>query len=82
VSALQAGDKLPNVELYENSPTNKVSLSDLTKGKKVVIFAVPGAFTPGCSKVSVFSDSVALCRVKKKIPISQTFNNTVLETPY
>lgn len=47
---IQAGDKLPSVELYENSPTNKVNLSDLTKGKKVVIFAVPGAFTPGCSK--------------------------------
>ncbi|KDR23852.1 peroxiredoxin-5, mitochondrial isoform X1 [Zootermopsis nevadensis] len=47
---IQAGDKLPSVELYENSPTKKVNLSELTKGKKVVIFAVPGAFTPGCSK--------------------------------
>ncbi|XP_023722282.1 peroxiredoxin-5, mitochondrial isoform X3 [Cryptotermes secundus] len=45
-----AGDKLPSVELYENNPTIKVNLSDITKGKKVVIFAVPGAFTPGCSK--------------------------------
>lgn len=52
---LQAGDKLPSVELYENNPTIKVNLSDITKGKKVVIFAVPGAFTPGCSKVSGFS---------------------------
>jgi hypothetical protein len=47
------------VELYENNPTNKVNLSDITKGKKVVIFAVPGAFTPGCSKVSGFSYPVA-----------------------
>jgi peroxiredoxin len=59
VSVLQVGDKLPSVELYENTPTNKVNLSDLTKGKKVVIFAVPGAFTPGCSKVNGFSNSVA-----------------------
>jgi 2-Cys peroxiredoxin 5 len=59
VSVLQAGDKLPSVELYENTPANKVNLSDLTKGKKVVIFAVPGAFTPGCSKVNGFSNSVA-----------------------
>jgi len=60
VSALQVGDKLPNVELYENTPTNKVNLSDLAKGKKVVIFAVPGAFTPGCSKVKGFCDSIIL----------------------
>jgi len=58
VSALQVGDKLPSVELYENTPTNKVNLSDLAKGKKVVIFAVPGAFTPGCSKVKGFCSSV------------------------
>ena len=47
----QVGDKVPSVELYENNPTTKVNLVDLTKGKKVVVFAVPGAFTPGCSKV-------------------------------
>ena len=58
MSSLQVGDKLPSVELYENTPTNKVNLSDLAKGKKVVIFAVPGAFTPGCSKVKSFCNSV------------------------
>lgn len=48
----QEGDKIPNADLFEDSPANKVSIGDLCKGKKIVLFAVPGAFTPGCSKVS------------------------------
>lgn len=44
---------MPSVELYEDSPANKINISELCAGKKVVLFAVPGAFTPGCSKVCV-----------------------------
>ncbi|XKL61435.1 hypothetical protein PGB90_008492 [Kerria lacca] len=47
---IKVGDKLPSIELYENSPVNKVNILNLCSGKKVVLFAVPGAFTPGCSK--------------------------------
>lgn len=36
--------------MFEDSPANKVNIAELSKGKKVVLFAVPGAFTPGCSK--------------------------------
>nr|CAD7461312.1 unnamed protein product [Timema tahoe] len=46
----QAGDRVPSVDLYEDNPTNKVNAADLFKGKKGILFAVPGAFTPGCSK--------------------------------
>lgn len=42
---------MPNVDLYEDAPTNKVNLAQLASGKKIIVFAVPGAFTPGCSKV-------------------------------
>lgn len=42
---------MPSVDLFEDSPANKVNLADLCAGKKVIVFAVPGAFTPGCSKV-------------------------------
>merc|ERR1712212_381067 len=44
---LKVGDKLPAVDLFEDNPGNKVNTADL-KGK-VVIFGVPGAFTPTCN---------------------------------
>jgi 2-Cys peroxiredoxin 5 len=44
------GDKIPSVILNENSPDTKIDISEVCSGKKVVIFGVPGAFTPGCSK--------------------------------
>uniref|UniRef100_A0A6I8N0S6 thioredoxin-dependent peroxiredoxin n=1 Tax=Ornithorhynchus anatinus TaxID=9258 RepID=A0A6I8N0S6_ORNAN len=50
------GDKLPSVELFEENPGNKVNLEELFKGKKGVLFGVPGAFTPGCSKVRLLAD--------------------------
>lgn len=37
--------------VFEGDPANKVNLAELFKGKKGVLFGVPGAFTPGCSKV-------------------------------
>ena len=37
--------------LFEGSPNDKVNIADVFANKKGVLFAVPGAFTPGCSKV-------------------------------
>ncbi|CAH2077184.1 unnamed protein product, partial [Iphiclides podalirius] len=50
MAPVQVGDTLPSVDLFEDSPANKVNIAELVSGKKVVLFAVPGAFTPGCSK--------------------------------
>ncbi|XP_047462401.1 peroxiredoxin-5, mitochondrial [Mugil cephalus] len=47
---IQVGEQLPSVEVQEGEPGNKVAMDQLFKGKKGVLFAVPGAFTPGCSK--------------------------------
>jgi hypothetical protein len=45
---VKVGDKLPAVSLIENADfKNKVDMSTLFAGKKGVLFAVPGAFTPG-----------------------------------
>ena len=49
--AIGVGDKIPAGSLTrmgDNGP-EPVSTSDLFDGKKVVLFAVPGAFTPTCS---------------------------------
>jgi cytochrome c peroxidase len=48
---LSTGDTLPDatlVKLGADGP-EEVKLSELTKGRKVVIFAVPGAYTPTCT---------------------------------
>jgi len=48
---IKGGDKLPNVNfrvMTAEGPKPK-STDDIFKGKKVALFAVPGAFTPTCS---------------------------------
>ncbi|KAL4669872.1 hypothetical protein H8959_008426 [Pygathrix nigripes] len=47
---IKVGDAIPAVEVFEGEPGNKVNLAELFKGKKGVLFGVPGAFTPGCCK--------------------------------
>ena len=56
--AIKVGDRLPEGTLTEMVDTeregctlgpNAFKVSDLVKGKKVALFAVPGAFTPTCS---------------------------------
>jgi peroxiredoxin len=55
---IKVGDKLPAGTLMEffevekdgcSIGPNAVKVEDLTQGKKVVIFGLPGAFTPTCS---------------------------------
>lgn len=49
--AIKVGDKIPSGALAHKTSEgiSQVSTDDLFKGKKVVLFAVPGAFTPTCS---------------------------------
>lgn len=53
--ALSVGDKLPNITLKTNGAEGPEDLStgDFFAGRKVVLFAVPGAFTPTCSNAHV-----------------------------
>lgn len=49
---IKVGDKLPEVTfrvMTENGPEPR-STGEIFKGKRVVLFGVPGAFTPTCHK--------------------------------
>ena len=48
---IQVGDKIPRATLHhltENGP-EAITTDEIFAGKKVVLFALPGAFTPTCS---------------------------------
>ena len=52
---ISVGEKLPNANLVQmgaNGP-EPISIADKTKGRKIAIFAVPGAYTPTCSSAHV-----------------------------
>ncbi len=48
---IKAGDKIPSVTLTHmtSDGPKPINTDELFKGKKVVLFALPGAFTPTCS---------------------------------
>lgn len=49
--SIDQGDRIPQATVKvmgEDGPEN-LSTEDVFAGKKVVLFAVPGAFTPGCT---------------------------------
>jgi hypothetical protein len=53
MTEVKVGDKIPSVVLMEglgDFEKQEVNIADAIAGKKVAIFGVPGAFTPGCSK--------------------------------
>ncbi len=53
--SIKVGDKIPSCTLKtmgEEGPVN-ITTDEIFSGKKVLLFAVPGAFTPGCSNTHV-----------------------------
>lgn len=49
---ISVGDRIPDVTIKTNGADGPqdISTASVFAGKRVVLFAVPGAFTPGCSK--------------------------------
>ena len=50
---IEVGDPIPDAQLQTlvNERVTTFSIREKLKNRKVVIFAVPGAFTPGCTRV-------------------------------
>jgi len=47
---IKVGDTIPNATLnYIKDGVQAINTDEIFKGKKVVLFSVPGAFTPTCS---------------------------------
>jgi len=71
---IQIGERIPDATLYEStefgeacpvSPA-KVSVAEATKGKRIVLFGLPGAYTPTCSAKHVPGYVTHLDDLKKK----------------
>jgi 2-Cys peroxiredoxin 5 len=52
VNPVAEGSALPHIDVYDEE-LNSVDICTLFAGKKGVLFGVPGAFTPTCSKSHV-----------------------------
>jgi peroxiredoxin len=66
--AIQAGDTIPSSTLKtmgQEGPTD-ITTEEIFAGKKVVLFAVPGAFTPGCSLTHLPGFVVNADKIKAK----------------
>ncbi|MCZ6643118.1 MAG: peroxiredoxin [Gammaproteobacteria bacterium] len=66
--AIREGEKVPEATMHtmkEGKPT-AVTTTDLFAGKKVVAFAVPGAFTPTCSQAHLPGYVVNVDAIKAK----------------
>jgi 2-Cys peroxiredoxin 5 len=48
--AISVGDSSPSATLHETHPGNALDSVNVLGSGKVLVFGVPGAFTPGCDK--------------------------------
>lgn len=65
---IKVGDTLPSgiLKVMSEQGPKDVAIEDITKNKKTVIFAVPGAFTPGCSVTHLPGFVVNADKIKAK----------------
>jgi 2-Cys peroxiredoxin 5 len=64
--SIEIGSSLPSGQLHEGTPGNAVDVTEAFGSGKHVLFAVPGAFTPGCDKTHLPGYVEAADRLKAK----------------
>lgn len=66
--AIKEGDKLPDATMHtmKDGRPSAVTTQELFGGKKVVVFAVPGAYTPTCSQAHLPGFVVNADSIKEK----------------
>ncbi|MBO6558070.1 MAG: peroxiredoxin [Pseudomonadales bacterium] len=65
---VQVGDSIPEVtmKIMGDQGPQDISTADIFSGKKVVLFAVPGAFTPTCSAAHLPGFVASADKIKEK----------------
>lgn len=65
---ISVGDQIPSATLYRMTTEGpkEISTEEIFSGKKVVLFAVPGAFTPGCSQTHLPGFVASADKIKAK----------------
>ena len=64
---IKKGDKLPDAKVFilEKDP-KEVSIKKIVGNEKVILFGLPGAFTPTCSAKHLPGFIIAIDQLKKK----------------
>ena len=64
---IKKGDKLPDAKVFILEPDPKeVSIKKIVGNEKVILFGLPGAFTPTCSAKHLPGFIIAIDQLKKK----------------
>ena len=68
---IKEGDKLPKAEVFvidmnKEYEHKEISTSEILNQDKIILFGVPGAFTPGCSKKHLPSFLESADKLKEK----------------
>ena len=68
---IKEGDKLPNAKIFvidmnKEYEHKEISTSEILNQDKIILFGLPGAFTPGCSKKHLPSFLESTAKLKEK----------------